>query len=290
MNEVVDVKAAKAKSIRQTAYVLLACAAAVPLVTSFAGRFSSEVAGVFLGRATVVFALAAFAIRRGWMGQSPVAKAYGLLALCGGLLCWSVASTVLTTDAANNSKAQRSTVEVQAKELLASFQRHLVAIDKDLNSIDLSDALTPAGLTSAAAISASRAKITQYLSTLDERDQAIKKYRADIEALARNVDLDEDFRQGMVKGFNSTSTKWEKVFEEIGTSQRDLLASMTAMLDFAEANLGKSQMHDGQLAFQKPGQSERYNALVVSVQASAAREETAEQHLRQMQQASAQPK
>lgn len=148
---------------------------------------------------------------------------------------------------------------------------------KKFSTVNLDNALTPAGLTSRTNINASRAQIRKYLELIQERDTMVEQTSTANETIILQSDLSERDRRSAIDGFKQTSIESLKLAHDLSTAQRDSANKFIEMLDFAELRLGTMSVSDGKVMFATQADVDNYQALYDEVQSAAKLEEAVTQ-------------
>ena len=154
------------------------------------------------------------------------------------------------------------------KDAIAQF----ALLNNEFKSIDLSTALTPASLTNAAVIQTSRSSLQHLVSLIDKRDGLVDRYVKDTTEYFRTADIDETDRREATRSFEEGMPQVDRTLHELSTAQRASAASVSDMLDFAEANLGAIVVRNGKPVFRDRASLDRYGLLLGRVRAAAQRE------------------
>jgi len=175
-------------------------------------------------------------------------------------------------------------VQVQA----TNWATEAGALERRFAAIDLSDVLKPENLTSRPAIAAFRQKIRQMQALINERNAALRRYLADSAEYFRTVDIDEPSRSEATSSFKAGMDDTLNAYDELGTAQLASLQNILQMLDFAENNLGRTSVQDGQIMFQTQLQLGQYHSILASIQRAAVQEEIVTKKMTELQKTSRQ--
>jgi hypothetical protein len=291
----------KSSRINTVAYLLLALAIAAPIAVTTLDGGNAAIAGEQLGEMTVAFAISFLLLGLLLRSGTQTAKSYGRVVLGIGFLAWSATASFGTWHDAHRVKdAKKRLVEsfiqttfsaalptsVDSKIRATRLATDSAALERKFAAIDLSDVLTPEGLTSRSAIATSRQKINQLQALISERNAALQRYMADSAKYFQTVDVDETTRRDALSSFNAGKGNTVKTYDELGSAQLASLHSIEEILDFAERNLGRTSVQNNQIMFQTQTQLDEYRAIFAKFQQAAAREESVTKQTAEVQDAS----
>lgn len=146
-------------------------------------------------------------------------------------------------------------------------------LNKEFQKIDMSTVLTPAGLTTRAAIEASRAKLGSFGDLVDQRDALFAASMAEAQQYMRTVDVPEQHRAGAVDIAERTGRQTLALNAELSAVQRNMIKHMTAMLAFSASQLGKTKLQQDTMLFAGQRELDTFRKLSDLITRTAAREE-----------------
>ncbi len=148
------------------------------------------------------------------------------------------------------------------KERAKKFAEESAALDRKFNSVDLSTILVPQNLISKDAIEASRQKLNTYKSLVAERDQMMSRHLALSEGIIRGSGLSESGVRDAMAGFNSSKESTVRTYADLAAAQLASVKASEDILNFAQRELGRITVQDGQPLFQSQPQLDEYQRLV----------------------------
>lgn len=273
----------------------------LPLVAALNGKGDAYQAGRFLG-ASGLGVLIALVILKGLLKTHPPIRMAGAkLAIGVVLIVWGVrqisgmerdlqaireagrhmVATMSGKDDAGAAPAPAASEEVRkvvavmngANALLKRQTAQSEAFNQEFEKLDMSGALTPAGLTSYAAIDASRAKLVRFGELIDERNRLIPAALSEGQTYLRNADVPEKYRAPALARTEKIGQQTLDMNAELCAAQKDFIKHMSAMLDFCETQLGKTEIHRGELMFAGERELPTYRTLLEAIDRTATREE-----------------
>jgi hypothetical protein len=267
----------KARPINFAAYALIVAALALPLTVASpqvdrmtAGRAGELLAEMLLALLLVLVVLFIALRRRSKIVQAHARLAVGAsVLLCAGAACF--------TSWHGQETFARDVIDLNRRTVKA-----FTDLNKQFTALDVSTLLTPQHLTDHAGIDASRATLREFTKLVNERDAVIDRYFKNREALFRTANIDEATRQAALQTFHEFTPKTEKTLEDFSAAQHDWADAVSAVLDFADANLGRHAVQDGQLMFPDQASLGQYRTLLSRVDAAGQRSRQAQQATRGM--------
>lgn len=133
--------------------------------------------------------------------------------------------------------------------------------NQEFDKLDMSAALTPAGLTSYAAI--------------DQRKRLMEAALSEGQMYLRNADIPEKYRAPALAKTVKIGQQTLDINAELAGAQRDFIKHMRAMPDFCESQLGKTEIHGGELMFAGERELATYRVLSEAIARIADREDEA---------------
>lgn len=285
------------------ANIALGIGVLLPLVAAFNGMGDARQAGRFLG-ASVVGALIILVILKGVLNTHPPMR------MAGARLALGVVLIVLGVRQINSTQRDMQAIREAGRQMVATINdqddagaptapaaseevRKIVAVmhganallkrqtaqselfNQEFDKLDMSAALTPAGLTSYAAIDASRARLVRFGALIDERKRLMEAALSEGQMYLRNADIPEKYRAPALAKSVKIGQQTLDMNAELAAAQKDFITHMRAMLDFCESQLGKTEIHGGELMFAGEGELATYRALSEAIARTATREDEA---------------
>lgn len=178
-----------------------------------------------------------------------------------------------TAPAASENVRKVVAVMNGANALLKRQTAQSELFNQEFDKLDMSTALTPAGLTSYAAIDASRAKLVRFGALIDQRKRLMEAALSEGQTYLRNADLPEKYRAPALARTVKIGQQTLDMNAELSGAQKDFIKHMRAMLDFCETQLGKTEIQGGELMFAREGELATYRILSEAIAGTATREE-----------------
>jgi hypothetical protein len=213
----------------------------------------------------------------GWVisrRSTGVTMSYVRLSAASVLLVWSALATLGTFTDARAQQDERGRLFLQKMtENGKSQQQEMQALDLKFKAINLSGVLAPQNLTDRKTIAESRAKIDAMKALIKTRGDTVKRMLSDSIQMIQTANISEVDRQAASKGMNEKAPATLHFYAELDRLQVAALDAIGDLLNFAEANIGKTVARNGQMVFGSQPAADEYNRLVARAQA-AEEEET----------------
>ncbi|MBK6616436.1 hypothetical protein [Ottowia sp.] len=149
----------------------------------------------------------------------------------------------------------------QATALQAKHQRALEALGSKLLASNLSGALTPEGLTTAAGVSSGKALVNTYRGLLDERKALLRKNHAEAEKFLKTKAVSPGARKDGLAALDASKASMTKLNDELDFAQRRMADAMWKVLTWFEGQVGRVMVRDGKLVFFSKEQAEVISPL-----------------------------
>lgn len=156
----------------------------------------------------------------------------------------------------------------RAKKMAEDF----AALDRKFTANDLGASLMAENMVKREGIQASRKKIETFKSLINQRNTILTQHFVGTEEIIRNAGLSEREKNDAIAGMNSGKGSTLKNYEELGNAQLGSLKIVDELLNFAERNLGRTSLKDGQMMFQAQPELDEYRGLIQALTESSAKE------------------
>ena len=188
-------------------------------------------------------------------------------------------STPSVKVAAGGSEADRTVALLGLmKDHAKKFAIDTAALDRKFTTNDLGSALRPENLVTQDGIQNSRKKVEASKVLIDQRNTILPQYFFSLEQSVKSLGLTERETINAIAGMNAGkggAERMQKLYEKLGNAQLGILTIISELLDFAERNLGRTSVKDGQMMFLAQPELDEYLRLVKALNESAAREDVA---------------
>ena len=112
------------------------------------------------------------------------------------------------------------------------------ALEQAFLDVDLDSICTPEFLLNKSKISEKRNQLNHLLIFLDESEKRLEKIMSDLKwQLLSNVDVDEDFRKGFVRGYDEVMEEKKCPLQEYYRVKKDVVWAYIKLLDFVYAKI-----------------------------------------------------
>lgn len=183
------------------------------------------------------------------------------------------------------SEADQTVMFLSAmKERAKKFAEESAALDRKFNSVDLSTVLTPQNLVRKEAIDASRKMLNTYKSLVAERDQMLNRHFALSESIIKRAGLSESGMREAMAGLNSGKEPVARTYADLATAQLASVKASEDILSFAQRELGRITVQDGQPLFQAQSQLDEYQRLLQVLLSAADTETKVTEHVNALMQ------
>lgn len=155
-------------------------------------------------------------------------------------------SSVDTQPAANETEDQATARIFNAMAAnITAYQAQVQELQKETKELPVVTILTPAALTSSEGIQNGRNVVTRYGQLLDELQQSYTDYISATDKIIATAP--EHLQTAIMAGYTPSAARSKEAIGNYVTVERQIIATITSILDLAEANLGQSSASNGQI-------------------------------------------
>lgn len=147
--------------------------------------------------------------------------------------------------------------------------------DAKFAAVNMADVLTPVALTTSSGISRSRATVRRFRELIDERRRLSVSFLDERERILRSSSLDQANQQAALGAFNSSKKQTLILIDNLEAIQREIIGSITKIIDLCASSLGQLGIQDGNILFQSQEQLDQYRIQLVLIQRYTEAEENA---------------
>lgn len=174
-----------------------------------------------------------------------------------------LAAAPVVLKVAATSEADRMVGFMNAMKARAKkFAEDSGSLDRKFNSVDLSTVLALQNIMSKVNIDASRKKLNSYKTTIGERDAMLKQHLVLSEEIIRGSGLTEREINDALAGLNSNKGTVMQNYADLSSAQLDSVKATEDILNFAQRELGRITVQNGQLMFQAQPELDEYQRLM----------------------------
>lgn len=181
-----------------------------------------------------------------------------------------LAAAPVVLKAAATSEADRMVGFMNAmKARVKKFAEDSGSLGRKFNSVDLSTVLAPQNIMSQVNIDASRKKLHSYKTMIGERDAMMKQHFVLSEQIIRGSGLTEREVNDALAGLNSNKGTLRQNYAGLSSAQLDSVKATEDILDFAQRELGRIIVQNGQLMFEAQPELDEYQRLMQAMTEAA---------------------
>jgi len=297
MDESMAIK--RARNTRRVANGVIIVAMVLPLIAVNFGLMSAQKAGTMVGKslfAVLLFlALLALSIKK-WPEHKKAAArlivaVLWLLGTAGSVIVAIKENAVQYRSSEATFKAHlllsapmggtgafpgetpgEAGYRVARTENLTRQLARLAEIDKEIDTIDLRAMVTPAALTAADAIQASRLTCVRYLLLIADREAYARRSVRENESLVKKADVSTTLRIKLQERLRQASVPTLAAIDRLNQERRASVQALRAALDFSESRLGTIKVVDNALLATQDADTATLEGLLEAVQASIRRQ------------------
>lgn len=181
-----------------------------------------------------------------------------------------LAAAPVVLKAADISEADRMVGFMNAmKARVKKFAEDSGSLGRKFNAVDLSTVLAPENIMSKVNIDASRKKLHSYKTMIGERDAMMKQHFVLSEQIIRGSGLTEREVNDALAGLNSNKGTLMQNYANLSRAQLDSVKAIEDILDFAQRELGRIIVQNGQLMFEAQLELDEYQRLMQAMTEAA---------------------
>ncbi|GLQ46525.1 hypothetical protein GCM10007862_15760 [Dyella lipolytica] len=191
-------------------------------------------------------------------------------------------SSVDTQPVANETEDQATARIFNAMAAnISAYQAHVQELQKETRELPVTTILTPTSLTSSEGIQNGRNVVAQYGQLLDQLEQSYTDYISNSDKIIATAP--EHLQANIMSGYTSSIARSKEVVGNYLTIERQIMVTITSILDLAQANLGQSRASNGQIYLPNDALA-TYQQLLRQLQSQAQDEGRAVVAMREMHQ------
>ncbi|NHZ99220.1 hypothetical protein [Massilia sp. CCM 8734] len=146
-------------------------------------------------------------------------------------------------------------------------------LNKEFEKVDMGDTLTPSSLTTRTGIDGSRRKLVRFGELVGQRDRLLADSAAEGRQFLLTAKVPEHYRAPALANATKVAKQTLGLSAELSAVQKEFIKQMSTMLDFSQAQLGRTVMQKGDLMFAGERELATYRRLAVAIDKTGAREE-----------------
>lgn len=249
------------KRLNYLAALLIAIAFIGPGIATFAGignAFSvGEDAARTLGSLAFLAFIAWLVVRK----KNDLAKSKARVVV-GILLCAVVTNNIV------NAAREKEQSKMFVQQALAFQEKHSAkfqTLAQRMDQVTVAQYLTPEALTSPAGVEAGQAALERYHSLLQERNLLVQTYLAEYTSFISGLPAGK-LRDGAESTVGRNKAETENLYGMLDRAQGEHAAAIGAIFEWAQSNMGKVTLRNGQFLFSSAEQQQRLQVLVNRLQ------------------------